>query len=98
MKRSREELLEDVRAYIGDDTSDAAVTLIENVSDSYEEPGEDWKAKYEELDASWRQKYLDRFSSGDQAPPKEEAPEEAEGGEEEISLATSYDELFKEED
>lgn len=67
-KRSKNELLEQVKAIIGDDTSDNALNLLSDISDTIDEyekgtngDGEDWKKKYEENDAQWRQKYKDRF-------------------------------------
>ena len=94
--RTKEELMEDIKAYIGDDTSDVAITLIENVNDTISantNDGEDWKKKFEDNDREWRQKYKDRFFSG-------EAPADKDGdGEEEKEEVKdySYDKLFKEE-
>lgn len=62
-----EELLESVRTRLGDDQSDEALALLEDISDTYNDMkshtdgGEDWKKKYEINDAEWRQKYRDRF-------------------------------------
>jgi len=47
---SRDELVTQLSAFIGDNNSDEAISLMENVSDSFESDGEDWKAKYDELD------------------------------------------------
>ena len=83
----REELLEKVRAYVGNDTSDAALELIEAVSETPDD-GEDWKAKYDELDKSWRKRYKERFFNGEAEEETEEETEEVED--------YSYDKLFKE--
>lgn len=85
---SKEELLEKVRLYVGEDTSDAALELIEAVSESPTD-GEDWKAKYDELDKSWRKRYRERFFTG-------ESDEEGEEVEERQDEGYSYDKLFKE--
>lgn len=85
----KEELLEKVRAYVGEDTSDAALELIEAVSEAPDD-GEDWKAKYEELDKSWRKRYKDRFFNGESDEETEEETEEVEEDD------YSYDKLFKE--
>lgn len=61
MKKTKEELLESLKAYIGEDTSDASISLIEDVSDSMETDTEDWKSRYEENDRNWRKKYKERF-------------------------------------
>lgn len=69
--RTREELLESVRARIGEDTSDDALAFIEDIQDTinnYENnkngDGTDWKKKYEDNDKEWRTKYRDRFFRG----------------------------------
>lgn len=66
--RSREELMSAIKNRIGDDVSDEAISLMEDVSDTLSDydsrVGEDWKTKYEENDRSWRQRYAERFMSG----------------------------------
>lgn len=64
MKLSKEELIEKVKAYVGDRTDDETISLIEDINDSMEvvDDGENWKEKYEELDNQWREKYIARFS------------------------------------
>ena len=62
---TKEQLMESIKNRVGEDTSDEALTFIENVNDTIEsmtnDKNTDWKAKYEENDAAWRQKYKDRF-------------------------------------
>ena len=69
--RTREEILNSVRNRIGDDNSDDALSLIEDLTDTMSDlenkannDGQNWKQKYEENDATWRKKYRDRFFSG----------------------------------
>lgn len=69
--RTREEILEQVRTRLGDDASDEAIALVEDISDTMSDyearangDGTDWKSKYEENDKEWRKKYRDRFFSG----------------------------------
>ena len=92
--RSKEELMESIRARIGDDQSDEAIALLEDIADTYTDmetrangDGEDWKAKFEANDAAWRQKYRDRFfgkgSEDDEPDDKPNKP-------------MTYEELFKE--
>lgn len=65
---TREEMIDRIKNRLGDDTSDEAITLIEDVADTidaYETrlaDETDWKAKYEENDKSWREKYIARFN------------------------------------
>lgn len=64
-------LMEQLKAFIGDNTSDDALSFVEDVSDTFDDlhnkatgDGKDWKAEYEKNDAEWRQRYKDRFFSG----------------------------------
>lgn len=68
--KSKDELMASIKAVIGEDTTDESISLLEDVSDTFDglenetKDKTDWKAKYEELDKTWRQKYRDRFMSG----------------------------------
>ena len=70
MIRTKSELLDSIKARLGDDTSDEALALVEDVTDTLDDfesktsDSTNWKEKYEENDAQWRQKYKDRFFSG----------------------------------
>ena len=90
---SKEDLLKRISERIGDDNSDEALSLLEDVSDTIkdfeERDSEDWKAKYEENDAKWRKKYRDRFEN--RAPNIEEKEEK-----EDTIEVKSYDDLFSE--
>ena len=64
MIKSKEDLLATVSARLEGDTSDEAISLFEDLSDTLTDmetkangDGTDWKAKYEENDAEWRKKY-----------------------------------------
>lgn len=108
MRLTKEELIEKFKNYAGEDvTSDAAIELLEDISDSVEvekeeteegEGGEDWEAKYKELDESWRKKYAERFSEpGDKEEETEEKEEETEEEtEEERAENVTYEDLFEE--
>lgn len=97
MKKTREELIEDVRAFIGDRTDDEAIALLENVSDSMvtEESGEDWKTRFEENDREWRRKYMERFSAASEKMENDDAETTEDEVEEEKE---TIDDLFKKED
>lgn len=67
--RTREELINLISNRIGEDTSDEAISLLEDVTDTindYENrispDGVDWKQKYNDNDSAWRRKYKERFS------------------------------------
>ena len=90
---SKEDLLKRISERIGDDNSDEALSLLEDVSDTITDfekrDSEDWKAKYEENDEKWRKKYRERFENG------EPVNGEPVGGEPVIEVK-SYDDLFSE--
>ena len=69
--KTREEIIAQINSTLGDTTSDNAIALIEDITDTYNDlstkangGGKDWKKKYEDNDKAWRKKYVDRFSSG----------------------------------
>lgn len=68
--KTREQIIEQIKSSFADNTSDEAIALIEDVTDTLTDfetksnsGGEDWKAKYEKNDKEWREKYIARFSS-----------------------------------
>lgn len=93
-QRTKEELLASVHTIVGDNNSDEALALIEDINDTYDglsaNSGEDWKKKYEENDQAWRSKYRERFFSG----KEDEFDEESE--EENTREKYRYENLFKE--
>ena len=80
MKLTREALLEKIKEFIGDRTDDAAISLLEDVSDSvgeadvseYEKRIADLESEKDALELSWRKKYIDRFQNGNQVQLDEE--------------------------
>lgn len=99
--RSRDEILTAIRARLGDDTSDDALAIIEDVDDTFKDyetrMSEDWKSKYDELDADWRKRYRDRFF---QKPDEKETTSDdvVKDNEEDLkdeSEVKSFDELFE---
>lgn len=100
--KTRDEILAAIRSHLGDDTSDEALTIIEDIDDTFKDyetrAGEDWKSKYGELDAQWRKRYRDRFFQ--KADNEETTPEDVKDDNEEDlkeeSEVKSFDELFEE--
>lgn len=93
-KLSRDELLEKVKAYVGDRTDDETIEIIEDISDSFDtSDGDEWKKKYEDNDKMWRDKYVSRFY--DKKEEELETPTEHEEVEKEYN---SYNDLFEEEE
>lgn len=93
-QRTKEELLASIHTVVGDNNSDEALTLIEDITDTYDglsaNNSEDWKKKYEDNDKAWRAKYRERFFSG----KEDEIDEEIE--EENTREKYRYENLFKE--
>ena len=88
-----EEIIRRISERIGEDTSDEAISLLEDVTDTVndlerqvEESG-DWERRYNENDAEWRRKYKERFSAAvdpEQIEPVPEDEEEKHGTFEEL--------------
>lgn len=77
--KTREEILTEVRTIVGEQTDDASIAFIENITDTLTDleekasgDGTDWKTKYEENDAEWRKKYTERFYNSE---PENDPPE-----------------------
>lgn len=96
--KTRDEIMEAIRKRIGEDTSDEAIALLEDVTDTFTDyetrvaDKTDWKAKYDEMDANWRKKYMDRFSGKTGDEIKEEQEEQIKDD----SEPRTFDELFTE--
>ena len=96
--KTRDKIMEAIRKRIGEDTSDEAIALLEDVTDTFTDyetrvaDKTDWKTKYDEMDANWRKKYMDRFSGKTGEDIKEEQEEQIK----EDSEPRTFDELFTE--
>lgn len=103
---TKEELMSGVQALLGENDSDEAIALLENMTDTLtdyetrltppelEEPGEDWEQKYNDLDKSWRERYIARFS-GEQTDPEEVMSNQEEDVKKDGEPQT-FEDLFKE--
>lgn len=102
MVLTRDELLARVSDRIGDDTSDEAIRLLEDVADTYDEVSAraadqtDWEQRYNELDQSWRQRYIDRFNGKVESDSDfVEEPKDADETVLEYETPKTYEELFQ---
>lgn len=87
--KSYDELMDSLKEILKDNTSDEALSFIEDMNDTLKEnSGEDWKARYEENDRQWREKYKARFFDG----KKEDEVVVTE--EEEVEKPLRYEDLF----
>lgn len=101
--RTRDELISRISEYIGEDNSDAAIEIIEDVTDTINDlsSGEDWHARYDELDRTWRERYRARFEGGDELPTgdrvNDDTHEEVKDEEELLTYEDFYDSISVEE-
>lgn len=95
MVKTKEEILNSIKDILKDDTSDTALSLIEDLSDTLDNNASsdetDWKTKYEENDAQWRQRYRDRFFS----KPAQEEDDTDDPEPEETNDPKTFSDLFK---
>ena len=97
MVKSKDEILASLQTRIGDDTSDEAIALIEDISDSFDDlttriaEAGDWKAKYEENDKHWRDVYKERFFTPSEGDP---LMEEIDKEQPDTPKVLKYEDLF----
>ena len=80
---SKEDLIKKVSAYMGEDKSDEALSILEDISDSYDEVDvtqytdkiSTLEKDIADLDASWRTRYRERFENKDATPTPQPEPE-----------------------
>lgn len=74
--KTLEDLFASFKEYIGENTDDHALAMLEDMSDTYDDlsnkinKAEVWKSMYEENDRVWREKYRDRFYSNEVKVPE----------------------------
>lgn len=68
---TKEQIMEQVKAVVGENTDDATLKFLEDLTDTFTDletkaqgDGEDWKSKYEQNDKEWRERYQQTFFSG----------------------------------
>ena len=100
MVRSKDEILASIRTRIGDDTSDEAIALVEDINDSFDDlstrltEAGDWKAKYEENDKAWRDKYTERFFTPSDDNPIDNVINETNKDKPDEKKAYKFEDLF----
>ena len=72
---SRDDFFNRLQDYVGDDSSDRAISLVEDMTDTYnsfaerKDDSDEWEKKYYDNDRSWRERYRRRFFTGTSAIP-----------------------------
>lgn len=66
MVKTKDEIMEEIRAYIGDRADDQTIALVENISDTIDDYAAhgDYDNKLMAVEAEWRRRYIDRFMNG----------------------------------
>ena len=77
--KTKDELIKSLNDVLGDNASDEALALMEDVSDTLDDNAAkgavDWEQKYRDNDAAWRTRYRDRFmNNADNNPPLDVDP------------------------
>lgn len=98
MVKTKEEMLAEIKAYIGDRTDDETVSLVENVTDTLSdmEKNGNAEARVKEVDDMWRAKYMERFFDGDKEKKNIEVEEDEETEEKDKSEEITIDDLYTE--
>lgn len=101
MIRSKDDLLAAVNGIIGESTSDEALGILEDITDTVDDyerriaESGDWEARYNENDQAWRERYKERFLNA-AASESESVDIEAEGVEIETDDAPeTFEDLFE---
>lgn len=98
MVKTKEEMLAEIKAYIGDRTDDETVSLVENVTDTLSdmEKNGNAEARVKEVEDMWRAKYMERFFDGDKEKKNNEVEEDEETEEKDKSEEITIDDLYTE--
>jgi hypothetical protein len=98
MVKTKEEMLAEIKAYIGDRTDDETVSLVENVTDTLSdmEKNGNAEARVKEVEDMWRAKYMERFFDGDKEKKNIEVEEDEETEEKDKSEEITIDDLYTE--
>lgn len=94
---SKDELMNRLNTFLGEDTTDETLSFIEDVTDTIEDyeskSSTDWEKRYNDLDSEWRKKYRERFFR--KVKEDDEVIEDVVEDEEEKEEPKTYDDLFE---
>ena len=98
MGKTKEEMLAEIKAYIGDRTDDETVSLVENVTDTLSDMEKNGNAetRVKEVEDMWRAKYMERFFDGDKEKKNIEVEEDEETEEKDKSEEIKIEDLYTE--
>ena len=97
MVKTKDEIMEEIRAYIGDRADDQTIALVENISDTIDDYAAhgDYDEKLMAVEAEWRRKYIDRFMNGGENKNEVEV-EKTEDDEKEKAEEIKIEDLYTE--
>lgn len=95
--KKKDELMATLKTRMGEDSSDESLSLIEDISDTFDDLTNkakvDWETKYQELDKSWRERYRNRFFNGNNNDDDEDNDDDMSNR---GNKPLTFNELFKE--
>lgn len=95
MVKNKDEIMEEIRTYIGDRADDQTIALVENISDTLDDYAAhgDYDKKLMAVEEAWRRKYIDRFmNGGENTHEVEKTEDEEKDRSEEITIDDLYTE------
>lgn len=101
--KTKVEIMDTLRGYLGEDMTDEAIEFLEDIADTVDDYERrladvtDWEGKYKELDESWRRRYKERFFEGG-TDEDGSFIEDVNEVEEQDEAPTTFEELFEEVD
>ena len=76
--KTKDELMNSLKEFLGDNTTDEAIALVQDISDTLGDSNAqtvaELRQQMEEQDKAWRKKYRDTFFSGTPEKDEEEKP------------------------
>lgn len=82
MVRNKDEFFNLLHERLGEDSSDEAISFMEDVTDTYNDlerrassANSDWEQRYHDLDETWKKRYRHRFFSGEGGTPNAREPD-----------------------
>lgn len=95
---NRDDYINRLHTYVGEDSSDDAISFLEDMIDTFEDmenrtgDAAEWERRYNELDETWRKRYKHRFITGHSNIDQSDDPDETDLKPEEVEV----DDLFEE--
>lgn len=100
--KTKAEIIKALTDFIGENNSDEAIGLLDDVSDTIPEDSENLRQQIEDLrrekdenDKQWRQKYIERFNNNDNN--KDNKNDYVNDDDDDDSKPLTFENLFKEE-